>query len=603
MQPPFSEKKNWEDEILNNIECRKETNSSQDSIGTDSDAFMYPLSGYGRKYFLVLPSKLIISIYCAIKLRVVHFAFVAVALCLLLYARGEFSDNHSYLLGVSPRDWGEFTVVVFVIDICTAIADHLFLFLFESLWIGSYEVVYYMYSVHGPLGRLLTVAIIVNFFSGMKVLSTVSNIRPVVTTLIVLVILYTVKEYFIRKNYTRLLELRLKSRLTEIELWTNILSIIACRQSIHGEVGSDGEDSLGGETGEVVLSPMHVGGGRPERRPSGKALSVVNKVSDFFTDMAKQQDTGMDEVEIEEWEMEGDAAHSSGRTFWRRVRTLRTGSLKVTTCFGTIVMRRRKHAVSFGRQLYLHMTCGGTKVFSAAILCDLLRSACQSGVSPFLNHENIEEEVVKAALELFRFNDESNVEVITQAKVVAGIVRVFKEIKFAAASLHDLQNLHRSVLNIVDIIFWILMFLVAQAILKFDTSEMLAPLLTVLFGLSFAFGPVVANIFMSVAFVMLMLPFDVGNRVVIGRDQTTGIVGNIISICLMHTTILTRFNEKLRIPNHTLFHEKIINLNESNASTFEILVDFALDGPHAVSAVRICLYMHSCYLFEECFNT
>lgn len=66
-------------------------------------------------------------------------------------------------------------------------------------------------------------------------------------------------------------------------------------------------------------------------------------------------------------------------------------------------------------------------------------------------------------------------------------------------------------------------------------------------------------------------------QVVIGKTEK--IKGNVFEMSLMHTTILTRHNEKLRIPNHQLFHEHITNLSEGLVSTFEIPIVFALDGP------------------------
>jgi small-conductance mechanosensitive channel len=53
----------------------------------------------------------------------------------------------------------------------------------------------------------------------------------------------------------------------------------------------------------------------------------------------------------------------------------------------------------------------------------------------------------------------------------------------------------------------------------------------------------------------------------------------VFEMSLMNTTLLTRHNEKLRIPNHVLFYEHIINLSEDMVATFEIPLVFALDGP------------------------
>ena len=106
--------------------------------------------------------------------------------------------------------------------------------------------------------------------------------------------------------------------------------------------------------------------------------------------------------------------------------------------------------------------------------------------------------------------------VITQSAVVNAVVTVFSECQFSRASLLDLNDLHETAKTVVDFIFSIFMLLLVQIILKVDVSKIIAPLLTILFGLSFAFSPVLSNLFLSMAFVMFLLPFNVGNRVSAG---------------------------------------------------------------------------------------
>ena len=68
---------------------------------------------------------------------------------------------------------------------------------------------------------------------------------------------------------------------------------------------------------------------------------------------------------------------------------------------------------------------------------------------------------------------------------------------------------------------------------------------------------------------------------------------------LMNTTVLTRHNEKLRIPNHLLFHEHITNLSEGSVSTFEIPVVFALDGPLKCSQEKIHTFINNVKKFAK----
>lgn len=68
---------------------------------------------------------------------------------------------------------------------------------------------------------------------------------------------------------------------------------------------------------------------------------------------------------------------------------------------------------------------------------------------------------------------------------------------------------------------------------------------------------------------------------------------------LMNTTILTRHNEKLRIPNHVLFYDHITNLSEGMVSTFEIPLVFALDGPLVCSQEKIHAFIKRIQKFAK----
>lgn len=149
------------------------------------------------------------------------------------------------------------------------------------------------------------------------------------------------------------------------------------------------------------------------------------------------------------------------------------------------------------------------------------------------------------------------------------------------------QALQKSVLNIVDSVFWLLMMIFAQIVLQIDTSDYLAPLLTVLFGFSFAIAPIFSNLFLSLSFVLFLHPFEVGDRVILGKGSTSQLTGNVKSISLFYTTISSNQNERVSLPNHTLFYERIMNMSESPNTTFVINVTFTLYGSEACPQVTV----------------
>lgn len=302
-------------------------------------------------------------------------------------------------------------------------------------------------------------------------------------------------------------------------------------------------------------------------------------------------------------------------SFWRRIHELKHGYLRVSSRFGVVTIRSRKQAESYGNKLYMHLTNGNTKPFTGDTICEVLREHPtdhrKSEVLPHVCHPLTPDrfynpitetgllDIQCHALRLFRCSETpvANSGQVSQGVVVNAVVTVFKEIQFSRASLQDLNNLHDTTKSVVDFIFGIFMLLLVQIILRVDISHVLAPLLTILFGLSFAFSPVLSNLFLSMAFVMFLLPFNVGDRVIIGKVEM--IKGNVFEMSLMNTTILTRHNEKLRIPNHVLFHEHITNLSEGMVSTFEIPLVFALDGPLLCSQEKIRTFIKRIQKFAK----
>lgn len=197
-----------------------------------------------------------------------------------------------------------------------------------------------------------------------------------------------------------------------------------------------------------------------------------------------------------------------------------------------MTIRSRKQAEAYGNKLYMHLTNGNKRLCTGSTICEILRRHLSdemiSEMLPHVCHPLTPDrfsntsmdrggllDIECHALRLFRCSEvpEVNDGPVSQGAVVNAVVNVFKEILFSRASLQDLNNLHDAAKSVVDFIFWVFMLLVVQVILRVDVSHVIAPLLTVLFGLSFAFSPVLSNLFLSMAFVMFLLPFNVGNRV------------------------------------------------------------------------------------------
>lgn len=219
--------------------------------------------------------------------------------------------------------------------------------------------------------------------------------------------------------------------------------------------------------------------------------------------------------------------------------TLLCGVLSVAlTCSctrrGIETIRSRKQAEAYGNKLFMHLSNGNSRQFTGATICDMLRQhpsshnymgndvlprTCHPLTPDRFNHADKESgdmsDIECRALRLFRCSEspEAGDFPVSQGVVVNAVVTVFKEIQFSRASLQDLNNLHETAKSVLDFIFGIFMLLLVQVILKLDLSGVMTPMLTIIFGLSFAFSPMLSNLFLSMAFVMFLLPFNVGNRV------------------------------------------------------------------------------------------
>jgi hypothetical protein len=286
------------------------------------------------------------------------------------------------------------------------------------------------------------------------------------------------------------------------------------------------------------ISPASSGG--------SKGVGSIQKVGDFFSEIVQKSKETLDNEEADEEKDEEALKH---RSFWKRVHALQSGSLNITTYSGLVRIRKRKHAVSFGKCLYEHMKQGAVCKNGNAgkITTKLLKAALQYYCS---NEADMDEDETKnytaKALEILGCNEENDADECVEDNCISALTSLYKEIKFSAKSLDDLQLLHKSVLNNADTVYWVLMFLIAQIVLNINTLTMLAPLLTILFGVSFAIGPMLSNVFLALSFVIFVIPYDIDHKIVVGESRKTGLYGTVSSITLMYTTIITPLHKRVR---------------------------------------------------------
>jgi hypothetical protein len=257
------------------------------------------------------------------------------------------------------------------------------------------------------------------------------------------------------------------------------------------------------------------------------------------------------------------------QSFWSRLAEVSNGSLVINTANGKLIIRNKKHAISFGKRLYTLLSRGGQKKITSQRIVELLRRLVreESGADdsgggggggggsrtvggPGVGGDSAYlKEIIERALALFHLptsetDPEYDTTALSQAMVNDVCTSVYRSRRNIASSLSDFGELRKSLIAVTDVLVWIAMIIVAQMIVKVDLESVFAPVLTLIFAISFAVGPVVSNVFLSIGFVSFMLPFDVGDRVAIGTGPTR-LVGNISRITLLRTTLTTLYNEKV----------------------------------------------------------
>lgn len=125
--------------------------------------------------------------------------------------------------------WYRFCGVVIIVDIITAILDHLFfVFIIDKIFSKQYNVAYMIKGFHGPLGLLATLLIVSSSLS--KILELTDNFalwRNYVSAMITVLIFVCIKNWFIRKHYTKLLNNKFSDRVFQLQTWRILLSELA----------------------------------------------------------------------------------------------------------------------------------------------------------------------------------------------------------------------------------------------------------------------------------------------------------------------------------------------------------------------------------------
>ncbi|RYH22797.1 hypothetical protein EON65_18735 [archaeon] len=117
---------------------------------------------------------------------------------------------------------------IMLIDTATAITDHaVFVYFIDPIFINHYKIAYLLHGFNGPLGLLMCVLIVGASLKGFRATSSLPNWDHLIVACVFVIICICMKNWFIRKHYTALLEKRFLNKLFKLETWNILLSELA----------------------------------------------------------------------------------------------------------------------------------------------------------------------------------------------------------------------------------------------------------------------------------------------------------------------------------------------------------------------------------------
>eukprot|EP00804_Cyclotella_cryptica_P022597 CCRYP_009462-RA/>CCRYP_009462-RA protein AED:0.07 eAED:0.07 QI:588/1/1/1/1/0.91/12/1091/1323 len=117
---------------------------------------------------------------------------------------------------------------------------------------------------------------------------------------------------------------------------------------------------------------------------------------------------------------------------------------------------------------------------------------------------------VKALIKLFRPDRQGW---MTKIDFLNSIDSVYKDLRLFRASLENSSQVDDSLESIINVLFYVILFLIVLLILGFQVWESLLSFTTFFFGFSFMFGPASSKYFEGILLILVRRPYDVGEFV------------------------------------------------------------------------------------------
>lgn len=165
--------------------------------------------------------------------------------------------------------------------------------------------------------------------------------------------------------------------------------------------------------------------------------------------------------------------------------------------------------------------------------------------------------VVRKAFEEFRADSRG---FITQDLITDEVISIYKQRKWLANNLADVENLTTILGRLLQIPFWIVVAVAWLVSFGYQLTTVILPLSSLLIGLSFAFGSTAKQVVESAVFVLSVRSCSIGDRIKINHSAETY---TIKKISLFATQAVSSKGEEISIPNAILYGSIVSNMRRN----------------------------------------
>ncbi|EGG18306.1 putative transmembrane protein [Cavenderia fasciculata] len=149
-------------------------------------------------------------------------------------------------------------------------------------------------------------------------------------------------------------------------------------------------------------------------------------------------------------------------------------------------------------------------------------------------------------------------DMITRDDLVSWVLRVVRARKNLENRLRDHDDIGRVINEVINFIFWFLMFLFVMSLYGVDINVFLVPLSTTILALSFAFGTTLRNVFESLILIFFVRPFEVGDKIVVANEAYF-----VDRIGILFTSFKSTDGKAVYMPNPILTSSRLENHQRS----------------------------------------